>query len=479
MDNRRESFRGRAPRASSPEDNRTDRQSSSRPAGPPSAREIVSRRLAEQAAAFPEFVITPLQTGTLDERDAALAHAIHDAVIRRWLTLGFMLNRHTRQPLQELEPAMQGVLLAGSAQLLFFDRLPVHAVLNETVELAKRLVREGAAGMVNAVLRRIAEVSQGPDSHLPRPDDWASRRDLLPLADGRALRLADEILPEEPLERLAIATSHPPGLVRRWSTRHRRDHLQNLLLHTLVSPPTILNTAHAAKPLPPSLLSHSSRGHHVYQGSRSELLALLEERDDLWVQDAASSRAVAAVAKLSPPPQIVVDMCAGQGTKTRQLASIFPEARIIATDVDEQRYRTLADVFSGHPRVEAVPHEQLRAVTGAQADLVLLDVPCSNTGVLARRPEARYRADRQQLTRLQEVQRKILIAARALLRSTPRGRIVYSTCSIDRKENELQADWATSELSLKIEKHELLLPAGLPGDDAREYHDGSFFAILA
>lgn len=444
-----------------------------------SAREIVARRAAEQAAAYPDLAITPLNTAGLDDRDAGLAHAIYDAVIRRWLTLGFAINLYTRQPVHELEPAMQGVLLSGAAQLLFFDRLPAHAVLNESVEIAKRLVRPGAAGMVNAVLRRVAELAGTPATHEARQSDWPQRRDVLPMGDGRVLVLRGEVLPADALQRLAISTSHPPGLVRRWASVHRREALQALLLHSLASPPTILNTAHADSPLPGGLIPHEVRGHHVFQGTRAELLALLESREDVWVQDAASSSAVAAAARVEPRPRLIVDACAGQGTKTRQLARTFTEARIIATDIDAQRRRTLADVFAGSAQVEVVAAGEVRGRAGGRADLVLLDVPCSNTGVLARRPEARYRAGRDQLERLRDVQRQILRDTGGLLHSSPRGRIVYSTCSIDREENEFQADWAAHELGLKLERHELQLPAGLPGEDPRGYQDGSFYAFLS
>jgi 16S rRNA (cytosine967-C5)-methyltransferase len=467
VSNRREFSGGNRPRAS---------RERSFPAGnlatnDGSARARVARRIAEQANRYPDLLIEPLPTGGLEDRDAALAHAINDAVIRRWGTLAFLLNEYVKQPLRDIEPGLQGVLLSGAAQLLFFDRVPPHAVLNESVELAKRLVRPGAAGMVNAVLRRVAELPKG---HEARPVDWAERRDLLPLGDGRALLLTAELLPADPLLRLAVTTSHPPALIRRWSSIHPRERLRALALHTLVTPPTVLNTTHAAQGLPESLLPHGLPGHHVFTGTRAELVPLLESRSDIWVQDAASSRAVAAAAHLKP--SLIVDLCAGQGTKTRQLAATFPQARIIATDVDAHRFATLSDVFRASTQVEVRAFSDALAHARQQTDLVLVDVPCSNTGVLARRPEARYRVDRQRLEELVAIQREIVAAALPLLRTG--GYILYSTCSIEREENEFQADWASGNSGLRVEGHALLLPAGLPGDSPPAYHDGSFHALL-
>jgi 16S rRNA (cytosine967-C5)-methyltransferase len=436
-------------------------------------REIAARRLGEQAELFPEFLIAPLETAGLDPRDAALAHIMVDMVIRRWYTLSFLLNRHLRQPVHELEPLLQGVLLSGAAQLVLLDRIPPHAALNESVELAKRLVRPGAAGLVNAVLRRVSEAVLARE---PRPDGWAQRRDIIPLDDGRALVLHEPILPEDPLQRLSVVTSHPAGLIRAWAKLYPRPQMQALALHNLTSPPVVLNTAHATSALPPVLIPHQASGHHIFTGDRSELLTLLTQRTDLWVQDAASSRAVAAIGDLEP--RLVVDLCAGQGTKTRQLAAVFPTATILATDVDPQRFRTLQDTFRGVERVEVVTPDALRARTSGRADLVLLDVPCSNTGVLARRPEARYRSGRDQLARLSGIQREILAMSRPLLHTEPRGRVLYSTCSIEREENEFQVDWASRELGLILQRHELTLPAGLPGGPPEGYRDGSFFALL-
>jgi 16S rRNA (cytosine967-C5)-methyltransferase len=172
-----------------------------------------------------------------------------------------------------------------------------------------------------------------------------------------------------------------------------------------------------------------------------------------------------------------VDLCAGQGTKTRQLAAVFPTAGIIATDVDGARYRTLADFWRGNERVRVLPIDDAIRDASGRADLVLLDVPCSNTGVLARRVEAKYRCGRAQLDRLIAIQRQIIDRAVPLL--SPSGRLLYSTCSIDADENHDQAEWAHQRHGLAIASTSSLLPRGLPGDDPTTYHDGSFSAVLA
>jgi 16S rRNA (cytosine967-C5)-methyltransferase len=324
---------------------------------------------------------------------------------------------------------------------------------------------------VNAVLRKIADLR---GETVPRPGDWASQRRLIPLGDGRVRLLTGDAFPGELPELLPILTSHPRWLADRWIASHGPDRAAALALHGMVSQPTTLNTAFHRSPLPESLTPHGRTGHHTFLGSRRELAELLASRSDIWVQDAASSVAVDSARELRP--SIVLDLCAGQGTKTRQLAAAFPHARIIATDVDASRFRSLEQLWKGHAQVDVLPmHAATQAAAGA-ADLILLDVPCSNTGVLARRTEAKYRCNARQLGRLITIQRDIITAAAPLL--SPTGRLLYSTCSIEPEENQGQARWAADRFGLVIERSTLLLPSGLPGDPPKMCHDGSFSAVL-
>src|SRR6185503_11286306 len=120
------------------------------------------------------------------------------------------------------------------------------------------------------------------------------------------------------------------------------------------------------------------------------------------------------------------------GTKTRQLAQAHPAAEIIATDIDRERLRTLKETFADHDRVRVIDHDRLMGYAG-RADLVVVDVPCSNTGVLARRVEAKYRFSRESLKGLVDIQRQIIADSLRLLEPKS-GRLLYATCSIDPAE---------------------------------------------
>ena len=448
-----------------------------------SARERVCEAVVRQVRRFPDLAFEDtLPIEGLDSRDAALAHFMYDQVIRRWLTIHAVVSPLLEKPIEELTPKAHAAIFVGAAQILFMDRVPLHAALYETVEWTKTRGSPGVTRLTNAVLRRVMELlpAEGQRQKRERATDL---RDEIPLADGQALALNREVLPTDPIARLAAATSHPVDLLRSWTRRFGLRETRALAMHGLVTPPIILNSAHATGALPEGCRPHRAPGHHVYEGPREALEASLRDRGDrgdrgdLWVQDPASSLAVGSVTDLRP--SLVIDLCAGKGTKTRQLRAAFPEARIVATDIDRVRLRVLRGAFEGDERVEVRQFDDLGEFAG-RADLILLDVPCSNTGVLARRPEARYRFDRARLEKLAGLQRQIMADSLPMLRTGAgaRGRLLYSTCSLDPSENEDQAKWAERWHSFRVEREHRRAPEGQPGDGAEAYSDGSYAVLL-
>jgi 16S rRNA (cytosine967-C5)-methyltransferase len=414
------------------------------------ARRRAVEALIPAAETFPELDPGGWSFGGLPPRDAALALAIHRTVMQRWITLVHLLDRCLSQKMFKLEARLRAVLLAGAAQAMFLDRMPDHAVVDESVELARKVVRPGAAGLVNAVLRKLIAMRGEVESQA-----WSPASDLLPVEGGR-LRLRAEVLPPTtPLaQHLAAATSHPRRLVQRWIDVYGEDVAVDLCLHGTLNPPTIVFDGDAHRP---------------WTGTHEELVAWLAESPTRRVQDPASSEPVRGTRGLTV--KRALDYCAGRGTKTRQLALLHPDAEIVATDVDADRFAALRETFAGHERVRVVePWDALREA--AAVDLLLLDVPCSNTGVLARRPEARYRFSQSSLDKLVSLQRGIADQTVPLLRGG--ACVLYATCSLEREENQKQAAWIADRHGLRVEREGAVMPSRR--DEA--YHDGSYHALL-
>jgi len=438
-----------------------------------SARDCVIRRIAEQIPRWPDLDVRPIAVADLEARDRRLAQAIYGQAIRRWITLAFLLDTRLARPLRELEPKMQAVLLVGAAQVFLFDHLPDHAVVDESVTWAKRNVRAKAGGMVNAVLRRMIDLRGEIVENRSRLD---SKTHSLPLSDGRYVVLREAVWPDDPLERLAVRTSHPLELLRCWGRRLAPVEVERLALHNLMQAPTIIAG------LPPEVIAerddltaHTEPGFAVWKGEAEQLPAFLAERPQARVQDPASHDVVQGIRRHAEIAGLIIDACAGSGTKTAQLAAAFPNASIIASDVDARRAGLLTERFAGSARVQVVEQQRLIEHAGT-ADVLLLDVPCTNTGTLARRVEAKYRVDEKHLNSLIALQKQI-VADHLALRA-PGGLVAYSTCSLEPEENEQQARWICKWHDLRIVAERGRRPAGLPGDNPSRYTDGGYLALI-
>ncbi|MEM9372577.1 MAG: transcription antitermination factor NusB [Planctomycetota bacterium] len=430
-------------------------------------RDAALRVLTRHAEQMPDLHPLQPETRGMDPRDAALAHTLVDASLRRWLTLSYVVHAAGQRDPESLEPKMRAALICGAAQLMLLDRVPDHAAISETVGWAKRNIREKAGGMVNAILRRVAE------ARAERLRYWDDRSDAIPLSTGGALRMHRIRLPDDPHELLGIACSLPAGLVESWS---RLDADPGVLaMHTLVHPPTVCRCDdRSILQSDDRFTRHHSPSHAVYVGGREALADTLREYPSIAVQDAGASHVVEGLD--DEGEETVVDLCAGRGTKTRQLLGKFPDARIIACEIDEDRLGSLRSVFAGEPRVEVVHADQLAERGPGWADLVLTDVPCSNSGVLPRRTEARYRVRSRAMERLISTQRDIMRTAAGLVGHG--GRVIYSTCSLELEENQLQAQWGQRTLGLSLERERPVLPEGLPGGNPVGYRDGSYAAEM-
>lgn len=434
------------------------------------ARLAAHARLLEDLSRYPEIQPSGPGVDSLSDRDAALAHAIHEAAVRRWITIRSLAGRWLRRPWDAMEPPVRAALLAGGAQLLFLDRIPPHAAINESVEWVKQQAGRGAASVVNAVLRRISEAASDN-----RRETWSNLPDELPLSSGGSRLIPPGLLPDNHLERAAAVTGIPVWQVRRWADQAGAPEAQRWAWHALERPPIIAYTGAAALPLPmpDAWLPHRSPDHAIFQGSRTDLTRIMTDRADLWVQDPGASESLKLAANLTPT--LILDLCAGRGTKTRQLRVLFPNAKILAWDANPDRILDLRSALASLPDVAVPSESELHSLAG-RFDLVLADVPCTNTGVLARRIEARHRCAPSQLDRLSLIQQEILRRVRDLAR--PAGHILYSTCSLDRAENQAMEDWALSELALRPIASRSYSPRGGPGLPPSEHADASFASLL-
>ena len=443
------------------------------------ARDRVQARLVRIAREYPDLPIGSVDVSGLSSRDAAFAKALEHVILHRWNTLQAIADSQVDRDWRILQGSIRAALLSGTAELLFMDTVPDHAAINETVNRVRRHVHQGAAGLVNAVLRKVAAL-RGPVLPAGHPDiaKSALNRNALLYADGSMMLLQKPVFSEDEVLRLCQQTSHGEPLVVHWIGAHGLALTRQLCLHDLVKPPVCV-TASDPRTLEPfagedgALTPHDQPGFFVFDTNALDLSGFIKADPTRRVQDPASAEPVTATAKLRP--KVIVDYCAGRGTKTRQLAELHPEAEIFATDVDQRRRNDLRRAFINHPTVQVVDPPGLRETIG-RTDLLVLDVPCSNTGVLARRAEARYRFDDETLKSIERLQKSIVRDTEPLL--SPSGAILFSTCSLEPVENRRLSHWIGHHFNLELRKEHQKFPSGIPGDPATKIHDGSFHALL-
>ena len=385
------------------------------------AREIAYQilRRAESGRAFAVDLLQQPQVSELREVDRNLATELVMGALRWRGELDFQIERLSGKPLKYFDPEIATILRLGIYQIRFLEKIPKSAVVNEAVELAKSARKRSAAGLVNAVLRkceppvrrRAAMEKQRPD-----PGVLESLRRSFP---AWLLEHWEHNFGPKAAGALAWASNSVPHTTLRVRQGERIDIQPQLEVEGIQTEPG----------------TFACQALTVQSGNVQASRAVREG----WVviQDEGSQLAAALVAPQRN--QRVLDLCASPGIKTCQLAEVLGHGTLVACDLSAPRLRTMARLLQRRIPTAASLHmvrlDARRALPfGCEFDRILLDVPCSGTGTLARNPEIKWRLQASDLSRLAQAQEEMLTNALAVL--APAGRLVYSTCSLEPEENE-------------------------------------------
>jgi 16S rRNA (cytosine967-C5)-methyltransferase len=434
-----------------------------------------------QGDAFVQEVLDTILTthhSPLTKPDRRLATQLAYGVLRRRGSLDALLRCVVTRQKHEVEPWVWEILRLGAFQLALLTHMPPHAAINETVELAAAFGRPGAKGFINGVLRALSQLITSEETAAPAAD-------ALPLEAGHYRRLARPVLPDpaaEPVQYATAAFSLPRWLVERWHPRFGWEELVRLGFWFAGPAPLWLRVNRLRTERTVFLDALRVANIAAEPGEVADSVRLTDHvpiRElpgyaEGWfcVQDASAMRVASA---LNPQPGMrVLDLCAAPGGKTTHLAELMQnEGTIVACDVDDKRLGIVSELArrlgitmiqttclasGGRKPPDAPPSD----APDGPFDAVLVDVPCSNTGVLGRRPEVRWRLKPDDFEHLASLQTKLLIQAGERVR--PGGAIVYSTCSIEPAENRQVVDNVLRALpDLEREAEEEQMP-GRPAD---------------
>ncbi len=396
-----------------------------------------SRQLAD------ELLESALTASTLQGPDRAFVTELFYGSLRNKSSLEFLITQLANKPSQ---PIVANILQLGLYQL-FYLKTPAHAAINETVELAKTHAHTSEAKFVNAILRRAEREHNALQARLD------ATRETAPW----------------------IYYSHPQWLWKRWVARFGREATAALCEWNNQPPPTYIriNTLKTstkpadvdAKPTTHPLCWHVVNMTGLFQGKSFT-------SGEFYVQDPST---LAAVDVLDPQPgETLLDMCSAPGGKTTYLAQKMQNrGRIIAADISSSRLALVGENCRrlGVTIVATLACEGThldRCLRGEQFDRVLVDAPCSNTGVLRRRADLRWRIEESEIHKLATLQEKLLASAVPFVK--PQGILVYSTCSLEEDENQRVVErFGRSRPEFSLEATQAMFPP-------RDAMDGAFVA---
>lgn len=390
-----------------------------------------------------------LASRALSPPDRALCQELVYGMVRWQATLDWLVAQKTKSRTQNI--SIRSLLHLGLYQLFWLDRIPDHAAVHETVELAKRLGFGPRAGFINAILRGYLRERQ-------------QTKEIL-----EALKKGDP----------PTGYSYPSWLIARWQAHWGAEPTAQLLAWNNTPPPMYarlnelkVNAAQLTARWQQEGVEFLQREwdwtgpHSVFELRRHPPLAMLGSFQDGWfyVQDPST---LLAVHQLGPQPgETILDLCAAPGGKTCYIAQrMGNRGRIVARDNQPERLMLLEE----NCRRLGVTCVEISSKPGL-FDRILIDAPCSNSGVLRRRVDLRWRIQPQEIERLSKSQVNLLSQAVAELK--PSGTLVYSTCSLEAEENkEVVQTFLKNHPGFRLESERQLVPF-------LEEVDGAYVATL-
>lgn len=382
-----------------------------------------------------------IKASQLERRDAALASAIFYGVLERKLTLDKIIRQYSSIPLRKIEDKVLVLLEQALYQILYLDKIPDSAAVNEAVKLCKSLRLSKSSGFINGVLRSFLRA----DKAYKTPDINKSRE-----------------------ESLSFTYSCPIEIIRILDESYGEQYTEDILKSFFGRPP-VTAAVNTLKTTPDELIEKLSQ-----QGVKAERSTLaknsvelfdtgsIEELDTFkqglfYIQDEASQLAIELLNPQSG--ETVIDVCSAPGGKSFKSALMMKNnGKIYSYDLHPHKIELISKTAGrlGIDIITASVRDALSYGETALADKVICDVPCSGLGVIRRKPEIRYK-NTDEFLGLPELQYKILIKSSQLVKKD--GVLLYSTCTLNKAENNDIADKFLSEnkkfkpLALKLPEH--------------------------
>ena len=404
----------------------------------------------------------------LDSRERQQANEYVQGILRKKSYLDFLISKSSTVEIEKMDPFFKNILRLGIYDLLFMDGTPDYAAINEAVEIAKAKISSKSGDLANAILRKI----QREIASLPKPD-MQNRTELI-----------------------ATTFSHPEWLVERWVKRFGEREAFQLMTANNKRPEFYLRV-NCLKTSPDTFKLRLDKAGIEYEESEwlpgyYKVFTLADVRSKGWfekglcyVQDIAAGFAPTILDPVGG--ETVYDICAAPGTKTLLLAELMNnEGSILAIDINSERIHKIAEnAERGGAEIVKIQRTDAREGRFKLADAVLLDAPCTGTGVISKRADLRWKRTPEDLAEAVKLQEELLDAAANMVAKN--GRLVYSTCSLEPEENMEQIEKFLKEYdNFELMPLDDFLPEEVLSEDLKSYQtyphkhncDGHFGVLL-
>lgn len=401
----------------------------------------------------------------LEKQDRAFVTRVTEGTLEYLIQIDYVIGQYSKTKIKKMKPLIRTLLRMSVYQILRMDRIPDSAVCDEAVKLAVKRRFQGLKGFVNGVLRAIARGK----GELVFPDD-------------------------------SVRYSMPGWLIDMWKKEYPETVVYEMLNAFLEKRRLCVRLKGTPRERQRTEESLQSQGAVVEKSEYSEEIRYLSGIDHLealaafrdgWIQVQDLSSSFVALAAAPRKGQYCVDVCAAPGGKSLHMADLLGDQGFVeARDISQNKIALIEDNIRRHGvsniRTRVMDALEFDQESAEKADILLADLPCSGLGILGRKPDIKYRVSPESILELAELQRKILSVVWRYVK--PQGTLVYSTCTISRKENEENAAWFAEEypfepvnieqrLGGKLRSETLkkgyiqLLPGAYPGD-------GFFLAVF-
>ena len=407
-------------------------------------------------------------------RDKNLLTELVNGVIRHRLSLDTLISFFSKIPLKKLEPWVLYALRLGLYQIVYLDKIPASAAVNTSVELVKKLVhRTDAVRFTNAILRSI---ERGIQNKSVDEQDVADLQKALHRRGNTWCTFQHSILPDPDKNLsayMAANYSHPEWLIKRWLSRYGKDKTIEMCKINNLPPKVFLRINHRKISLQEFILLLEKKGINAYAIDNAVVvdnIAVSEipgfSQGLFFVQDISAMK-IAQFLKVEKS-NAVLDMCAAPGGKTTHIAEFLGDTgKVYALDISLKRLKSVQEncqrMGVQNAFIVCGDSSEGKAPFRIKFDRVLIDAPCSNTGVFSRRVEARWRLKKEDINKLTTLQYSILKTGAIMLK--PGGCLVYSTCSIEPEENQdIIKKFLNNEPQFCLNAEEYYLPTMNAGD---------------